>query len=109
MMKRIGYRPAFAAAVEASASTGGQIMPPIMGAAAFIMSEFIGMPYINIALAAVIPALMWYGCGGLFYHNHQCCRKTPPCYVLHIAAEAGLANRCTRYRHFIDRIYPAIV
>jgi len=60
MMKRIGYKPAFAAAVEASASTGGQIMPPIMGAAAFIMSEFIGMPYINIALAAIIPALMWY-------------------------------------------------
>jgi TRAP transporter 4TM/12TM fusion protein len=60
MMKKIGYRPAFAAAVEASASTGGQIMPPIMGAAAFIMSEFIGMPYIEIALAAVIPAIMWY-------------------------------------------------
>jgi TRAP transporter 4TM/12TM fusion protein len=60
MMKRIGYKPAFAAAVEAAASTGGQIMPPIMGAAAFIMSEFIGMPYINIALAAIIPALMWY-------------------------------------------------
>lgn len=60
MMKKLGYRPEFAAAVEASASTGGQIMPPIMGAAAFLMAEFIGMPYIDIAKAAVIPALLYF-------------------------------------------------
>ncbi|WP_425061348.1 TRAP transporter permease [Sporomusa carbonis] len=60
MMKRLGYRPEFAAAVEASASTGGQIMPPIMGAAAFLMAEFIGMPYIEIAKAAAIPALLYF-------------------------------------------------
>ena len=56
MMKKMGYRPEFAAAVEAAASTGGQIMPPIMGAAAFLMSEMTGIPYSNIIIAAIIPA-----------------------------------------------------
>jgi TRAP transporter 4TM/12TM fusion protein len=60
MMKKLGYRPEFAGAVEASASTGGQIMPPVMGAAAFLMSEFIGMPYIEIAKAAAIPACLYF-------------------------------------------------
>jgi TRAP transporter 4TM/12TM fusion protein len=60
LMKSIGYKPYFAAAVEAVSSTGGQIMPPIMGAAAFIMAEFLGVPYIKVALAAVIPALLYY-------------------------------------------------
>ena len=59
-MKRIGYRPHFAAAVEATSSTGGQITPPIMGAAAFIMIEFLEMPYRQILLAAAVPALMHY-------------------------------------------------
>ncbi|HYG59317.1 MAG TPA: TRAP transporter permease [Symbiobacteriaceae bacterium] len=60
MMKKIGYRPEFAAAVEASASTGGQIMPPIMGAAAFVMVEFLDIPYVDIAKAAAIPALLYF-------------------------------------------------
>jgi TRAP-type uncharacterized transport system fused permease subunit len=60
MMKRLGYRPEFAGAVEAAASTGGQIMPPVMGAAAFLMAEFIGMPYIEIAKAAAIPACLYF-------------------------------------------------
>ena len=60
MMKKLGYKPEFAAAVEASASTGGQIMPPIMGAAAFLMAEFIGIPYIEIAKAAAIPAFLYF-------------------------------------------------
>jgi TRAP transporter 4TM/12TM fusion protein len=60
MMKKLGYRPEFAGAVEAAASTGGQIMPPVMGAAAFLMSEFIGMPYIEIAKAAAIPACLYF-------------------------------------------------
>ena len=60
MMKKLGYKPEFAAAVEASASTGGQIMPPIMGAAAFLMAEFVGIPYIEIAKAAVIPAFLYF-------------------------------------------------
>lgn len=60
LMKSLGYKPEFAGAVEAAASTGGQIMPPIMGAAAFLMVEFIGVPYITIAKAAVIPALLYF-------------------------------------------------
>ncbi len=60
MMKKLGYRPEFAGAVEATASTGGQIMPPIMGAAAFLMAEFIGVPYIRIVQAGVIPAILYY-------------------------------------------------
>jgi len=59
-MKRVGYRPHFAAAVEATSSTGGQITPPIMGAAAFIMVEFLEVPYRTILLAATVPALMHY-------------------------------------------------
>jgi TRAP transporter 4TM/12TM fusion protein len=60
LMKRIGYRPAFAGAVEAVASTGGQIMPPIMGAAAFIMAEFLGISYLQVAGFALLPALLYY-------------------------------------------------
>jgi TRAP transporter 4TM/12TM fusion protein len=60
MMKKLGYKAEFAAAVEATASTGGQIMPPIMGAAAFLMAEFTSIPYGRIALAAVIPALLYF-------------------------------------------------
>src|SRR5262245_58169772 len=60
LMKRSGFRPAFAAAVEATASTGGQIMPPIMGAAAFVMAEFLAVPYAQVALWAAIPALLYY-------------------------------------------------
>ncbi len=60
MMKNLGYKPEFAAAVEAAASTGGQIMPPIMGAAAFLMAEALGMPYLEVAKAAIIPALLFF-------------------------------------------------
>ncbi len=60
LMKSLGYKPEFAGAVEAAASTGGQIMPPVMGAAAFLMAEFINTPYINIAKAAAIPALLYF-------------------------------------------------
>ena len=60
MMKKLGYRPAFAGAVEAAASTGGQLMPPVMGAAAFLMAEFVGVPYFDVVKAAVIPAMLYY-------------------------------------------------
>ncbi|MHB1132633.1 MAG: TRAP transporter permease [Chloroflexota bacterium] len=60
LMKSIGYKPYFAGAVEAAASTGGQIMPPVMGAGAFIMAEIIGRPYIEIAIAAAVPALLYF-------------------------------------------------
>lgn len=60
LMKKVGYKPVFAGAVEASASVGGQILPPIMGAAAFVMAETLGIPYREIAIAALIPALLYY-------------------------------------------------
>jgi TRAP transporter 4TM/12TM fusion protein len=61
MMKRTGFKPEAAAAIEAVASTGGQIMPPIMGAASFVMAEFLGVPYSHIMIAAAIPAIFYYG------------------------------------------------
>ncbi|MDP2066302.1 MAG: TRAP transporter permease [Burkholderiaceae bacterium] len=60
LMKRTGYRPAFAGAVEAVASTGGQLMPPIMGAAAFVMAEFLGVSYLTVAGFALLPAVLYY-------------------------------------------------
>ncbi|MEW5898538.1 MAG: TRAP transporter permease, partial [Bacillota bacterium] len=72
LMKRIGYRPEFAAAVEAGASTGGQIMPPVMGAGAFIMSEFTQIPYLKIIAAAAIPAILYYFCLYMNVHYEAC-------------------------------------
>lgn len=60
MMKRLGYKASFAGAVEVAASTGGSLLPPVMGAAAFIMAEYTGIPYVEIAFAALIPALLYY-------------------------------------------------
>jgi len=60
MMKKVGYKPQTAASVEAAASTGGQIMPPIMGAGAFIMAEITGIPYMEIVSAAIIPAALYF-------------------------------------------------
>jgi TRAP transporter 4TM/12TM fusion protein len=74
MMKRLGYRKNFAGAVEAAASTGGQIMPPIMGAAAFLMVEFAGEPYWEIAKAAAIPALLYFS--GIWIVTHLEAKKT---------------------------------
>lgn len=68
MMKKSGFKPEFAAATEASASTGGQIMPPIMGAAAFIMMEYLGVPYSTIMLAAAVPAVLYFT--GIFIGTH---------------------------------------
>ena len=68
MMKKLGYRGEFAGAVEAAASTGGQLMPPIMGAAAFLMAESVGLPYITVVKAAVIPALLYFA--GIFISVH---------------------------------------
>ena len=60
MMKKTGYKPEFAGAVEAAASTGGQIMPPIMGAAAFLMAEYMGVDYLKVAIAALLPAALYF-------------------------------------------------
>ncbi|WP_346429715.1 TRAP transporter large permease subunit [Paracoccus sp. DMF-8] len=61
LMKRFGYRPAFAGGVEATASMGGQLMPPVMGAVAFIMAETLGIAYVEVVKAALIPAILYFG------------------------------------------------
>ena len=73
LMKKAGYTPEEAGAIEACASTGGQLMPPIMGAGAFVMSEFLNVPYARILSAAIIPALLYYS--GLFLNVHLRARR----------------------------------
>lgn len=68
LMKKMGYKPKFAAAVEAAASSGGQFMPPIMGVSAFIMAEMVGIPYIKIAITALIGAVLYFSC--IFFAVH---------------------------------------
>ena len=73
MMKETGYKPEFAAAVEAASSTGGQIMPPIMGAAAFLMADFVGVPYSSIIGRAILPAILYFL--GIFISVHLEAKK----------------------------------
>lgn len=73
MMKKTGYKPEFAGAVEAASSTGGQIMPPIMGAAAFLMAEYMGIPYIEVAAKAILPAILYFA--GIFITVHLEAKK----------------------------------
>jgi TRAP transporter 4TM/12TM fusion protein len=68
LMKKLGYRPAQAGGIEAAASTGGQIMPPLMGAGAFLMSEFTRMPYVDIVLVSIFPAFLYFGSVYLLVH-----------------------------------------
>ncbi len=72
LMKRVGYRPAFAGAVEAVASTGGQIMPPVMGAAAFIMADLTGLGYLAVIKAALLPAVLYYLALWIMIHFEAC-------------------------------------
>ena len=73
MMKKTGYKPEFAGAVEAAASTGGQIMPPIMGAAAFLMAEYMDLPYAEVAVKAILPAILYFT--GIFIAVHMEAKK----------------------------------
>ena len=73
MMKKTGYKPEFAGAVEAAASTGGQIMPPIMGAAAFLMAEYMKLPYAQVAVKAILPAILYFT--GIFIAVHLEAKK----------------------------------
>ena len=73
MMKKTGYKPEFAGAVEAAASTGGQIMPPIRGAAAFLMAEYMGLPYATVAVKAILPAVLYFT--GIFIAVHLEAKK----------------------------------
>ena len=74
MMKKTGYRPEFAGAVEAAASTGGQIMPPVMGAAAFLMIDYVGVPYSSIIVRAILPAALYFL--GIFIAVHLEAKRT---------------------------------
>ena len=73
LMKKTGYKPEFAAAAEAAASTGGQIMPPIMGAAAFLMADYVQLPYSSIAVKAILPAILYFA--GIFVSVHLEAKK----------------------------------
>lgn len=73
MMKKLGYRPEQAAGIEAAASTGGQIMPPVMGAGAFVMAQFTGIPYSDILLVSIAPAILYFFCT-LFYVHIMACK-----------------------------------
>ena len=82
LMKRFGYSSVFAGAVEATSSMGGQIMPPVMGAVAFIMAETLNVPYVTIVKAAVIPAILYYATAFWMVHleagprrPHRACRR----------------------------------
>ncbi|MCE9679398.1 TRAP transporter fused permease subunit [Shewanella sp. AS1] len=72
MMKKLGYTPEQSAGIEAAASTGGQIMPPIMGAGAFVMAQFTGVPYSDIMLASIAPAILYFCCTLLYVHLMAC-------------------------------------
>ena len=95
MMKKTGYRGEFAGAVEAAASTGGQIMPPIMGAAAFLMAEYVGVPYSNIIVKAILPAFLYFL--GIFIAVHLEAKKCG----LHGIPRADLP----KFGKLIGRIY----
>ena len=95
MMKKTGYKPEFAAAVEAAASTGGQIMPPIMGAAAFLMAEYMNERYGQVALWAILPAVLYFA--GIFMSVHLEARK--------LGLEGVPRSELPVFRLLIRRIY----
>ena len=95
MMKRCGYRPVFAGAVEAVASTGGQIMPPIMGAAAFLMAEYMGVTYGQVTLWAILPAVLYFG--GIFISVHLEAKK--------LGLKGIPRSELPRFKYLIRNVY----
>ena len=95
MMKKTGYKGEFAGAVEAAASTGGQIMPPIMGAAAFLMAEYVGVPYSNIIVRAILPAILYFA--GIFIAVHLEAKK--------LGLRGIEKEKLPVLRHLLKRIY----
>ena len=95
MMKKTGYKPEFAGAVEAAASTGGQIMPPIMGAAAFLMAEYMGIPYGQVALKAILPAVLYFT--GIYIAVHLEAKK--------LGLKGIPRNELPRLRELLPRVY----
>ena len=95
MMKKTGYKPEFAGAVEAAASTGGQIMPPIMGAAAFLMAEYMGIPYGEVALKAILPAVLYFT--GIYIAVHLEAKK--------LGLRGLPKEELPKFRHLVGKIY----
>lgn len=95
MMKKTGYKPEFAGAVEAAASTGGQIMPPIMGAAAFLMSEYMGIPYGQVALKAILPAVLYFA--GIYIAVHLEAQK--------LGLRGIPREELPRFRQLLPKVY----
>ena len=95
MMKRTGYKPEFAGAVEAAASTGGQIMPPIMGAAAFLMAEYMGIPYGQVALKAILPAVLYFA--GIYIAVHLEAKK--------LGLKGIPKEELPRFRQLLPKVY----
>ena len=95
MMKETGYKPEFAGAVEAAASTGGQIMPPIMGAAAFLMAEYMNVTYAEVALRAILPAVLYFT--GIFVAVHLEAKK--------LGLKGIPRNELPRFSKLLGKIY----
>ena len=95
MMKKTGYKPEFAGAVEAAASTGGQIMPPIMGAAAFLMAEYMNVTYAEVALRAILPAVLYFT--GIFVTVHLEAKK--------LGLKGIPRNELPRFSKLLSKIY----
>jgi len=102
LMKKYGYSPEFAGGVEAASSTGGQLMPPIMGAAAFLMADYTGIPYLSICLAALLPALLYFT--GIFLNIHYRAKREglhrPP---------ADIVGRIASFRELVPRLIPVVI
>ena len=95
MMKKVGYRPHVAGAIEAAASTGGQIMPPIMGAAAFLMAEYMGVTYGQVTLWAILPAVLYFG--GIFISVHLEAKK--------LGLKGIPRSELPRFKYLIRNVY----
>jgi len=102
IMKRYGYKPEFAAGVEAASSTGGQLMPPIMGAAAFFMADYTGLPYLHICLAAALPALLYFT--SIFLRVHFKAIQEGL-----VKPSADIVGRIVSTRELIPRLIPLII
>jgi len=95
LMKKTGYKPEFAAAAEAAASTGGQIMPPIMGAAAFLMADYVNVPYPNIIVRAILPAILYFA--GIFIAVHLEAKK--------MGLRGIPREELPKFRHLAKKLY----
>jgi len=102
IMKKYGYKPEFAGGVEAASSTGGQLMPPIMGAAAFMMADYTGIPYLTICLAALLPALLYFA--SIFFRIHYGAKQQG----LH-RPSADIVGRIASTRELIPRLIPLVI